>query len=149
MKLNENEHTLTTPELIGTDQEKVAGIRFWADIIGMIRSINTAFISYENKKSVIDAVQKELKLIEIEIDNISGRVTQDATAEIPSVDQTVPAEQPEVNTVDLTKSDAVASTIPTPTPLKQAPTFENLDKLRRVAGSGIWDKNYVQPKGKK
>ena len=43
-KLIENEHALSTPELIGTDQEKVAGIKFWADVIGLIRSINTTFV---------------------------------------------------------------------------------------------------------
>lgn len=142
-KLNENEHALTTPELIGTDQEKVDGIRFWADIIGMIRGINTAFISYENKKSVIAAFKKELELIEIEIDNISGRVTQAADAVIPSVDQAPKDEPAELNVVDLTKNNEVSNSTAPTVPAKKAPTFESLDKLRRVAGSGIWDKNYV------
>ena len=143
-KLIENEHALTTPELIGTDQEKVNGIKFWAEVIGLIRSINTTFVSYENKKSVIAAFEKELELIAIEIDNSSSRVSQ-GTADIPSADQT-PADEPaDVNVVDLTKNDEVAATT---TARQTGLTFENLDKLRRVAGSGVWDKNYG-PVGKK
>lgn len=138
-KLIENEHTLTTPELIGTDPEKIAGIKFWSDVIGLIRSINTTFVSYENKKSVITAFQKELEIIGVEIDNLSSRVSQ-GTAEIPSADQNPPSEPIETNVVDLTKTAAVAAT--TTASAQRPPTFENLDKLRRVAGAGIWDKNY-------
>lgn len=145
-KLTENEHALATPELIGTDQEKIAGIKFWSDVIGLIRSINTTFVSYENKKSVIAAFKKELDVIEVEIDNSSSRVSQGAV-DIPSADQVPPGEPAgDVNVVDLTKSVEVASSTtmakPSPTPVKTAPTFENLDKLRRVAGSGVWDKNH-------
>ena len=138
-KLTENEHALTTPEFIGTDQEKIAGIKFWSDVIGLIRSINTTFVSYENKKSLIAAVKRELDIISVEIDNSSSRVTQGAV-DIPSADQ-VPAGEPsgEVNVVDLTKSVQVASST---VMAKPAPTFENLDKLRRVAGTGVWDKNF-------
>jgi hypothetical protein len=143
-KLTENEHALTTPELIGTDLEKVNGIKFWADVIGLIRSINTTFVSYENKKSVIAAFEKELEIIAIEIDNSSSRVSQ-GDAVIPSADQEPASEPVDVNVVDLTKNAEVAATT---TAAKPAPTFENLDKLRRVAGSGIWDKNYG-PTGKK
>jgi hypothetical protein len=143
-KLTENEHALTTPELIGTDLEKVAGIKFWADVIGLIRSINTTFVSYENKKSVIAAFEKELEIIALEIDNSSSRVSQ-GDAVIPSADQEPTDEPVDVNVVDLTKNAEVAATT---SAAKPAPTFENLDKLRRVAGSGIWDKNYG-PTGKK
>jgi len=136
--LIENEHALTTPELIGTDLEKVAGIKFWADVIGLMRSINTTFVSYENKKSVIAAFEKELEIIGIEIDNTSSKVSQ-GDADIPSADQNPPNEPVEVNVVDLTKNAEVAATTAVAT---RPPTFENLDKLRRVAGSGIWDKNY-------
>lgn len=142
--LIENEHALSTPELIGTDQEKVAGIKFWADVIGLIRSINTVFVSYENKKSVISAFEKELEIIALEIDNSSSKVSQGEEG-IPSADQNPSDEPVDVNIVDLTKNDQVAATI---APSRPAPTFENLDKLRRVAGSGIWDKNYG-PTGKK
>lgn len=145
-KLNENEHILTTPELIGTDQEKIAGIKFWADVIALIRTINTTFVSYENRKAVIDAFTKELELIGLEGENAPAQVTQPGPdtqdgKEIPSADQLPSNEQPEVNVVDLTKNGDVANTTVANVP-PRPPTFENLDKLRRVAGSGIWDKNY-------
>ena len=136
--LTENEHVLTTPELVGIDSEKVAGIRYWADIIGYLRSINTTFVSYENKKAVIAALEKELELISLEIDNTTSKVSQGEDG-IPSADQTPQEEPADVNVVDLTKSDEVAATT---SPARKAPTFESLDKLRRVAGTGIWAKNY-------
>lgn len=131
--LIENEHALTTPELIGTDQEKIAGIKFWSDVIGLIRTINTTFVSYENKKSIIAAFKKELDVIEVEIDNSSSRVTQ-GTTDIPSADQ-VPKDEPsaDVNVVDLTKNAEVAAT--TVGAVKVQPTFSSLDKLRRMAGN--------------
>lgn len=144
--LIENEHTLTTPELIGTDQEKITGIKFWADVIALIRTINTTFVSYENRKSVIDAFVKELELIGLEGENAPAQVTQPGPntpdgKEIPSADQVPTSEPTEVNVVDLTKNAEVSNTTVANAP-PRPPTFENLDKLRRVAGSGIWDKNY-------
>lgn len=141
----ESEHILTTPELIGTDEEKIGGIKFWADAIEIVRMINTVFVSYENKLAVIAALKKELDTVEAEIINAPAKVSQ-GTADIPSAEQT--AEEPEVNLVDLTKNQEVAATTIASAP-RRPPTFENLDKLRRVAGSGVWDKNYVKPKDKK
>lgn len=154
-KLNENEHVLKTPELIGTDQEKVDGIKFWADVVAQIHAINTSFISYENKIAVIDAFKAELEIVRLEIDNSSSRVSQDEVG-IPSVDQE-PVDTAEVNVVDLTQNSEVTGAISAPTvvaqpfvpPVKKAPTFEDLDKLRRVAGSGKWDKNFDHTKGRK
>lgn len=139
-KLIENEHALTTPQLIGTDEEKIVGIRYWSEVIALIRSINTTFVSYENKRAVLDAFKNELQLIEIELDNTTSRVTQGG-GEIPSADQNANTSPNEVNVVDLTKTAAVAATVAPPLGSK-APTFENLDKLRRVAGVGVWDKNH-------
>ena|ERR1035437_5841389 len=135
--LIENEHVLSTPELIGTDEEKINGIKFWSDAIGLFHSINNVFVSFENKTAVITALKAELEIIMVELENLSATVSQNQDGEIPSADQ-VPASEPspDVNIVDLTKHNDVANSI------VKAPTFENLDKLRRCAGSGIWDKNY-------
>lgn len=153
-KLVENEHVLSTPRLIGTDPEKVTGIKFWADVIALIRSINTTFVSYNNKKAVIAAFKAELDLVEAELDNLTATVNQGET-EIPSAEQSPEAENAgDVNVVDLTKNNEVSATTVGSTPsvgltpplagtsVRPPPTFENLDKLRRVAGSGVWDKNH-------
>ena len=138
-KIVENEHALSTPELVGTDEEKIVGIKFWADVIALLRTLNTTFISYNNKKSVIQAFKTELDLIESEIDNVSSKINQ-KTSEIPSAEQPSIADKNKpgtVNVVDLTKNSEVTAQTES-----KNPTFENLDKLRRVAGSGIWDKNH-------
>lgn len=135
-QLVENEHALSTPELIGDDQEKIAGIKFWSDVISLIRSLNTIFVSYDNKKAIIAAFKKELDLLEIELDNETSHPSQGGMG-IPSTDQTL--DRGHVNVVDLTNPQEVAATT---TVGKKAPTFEDLEKLRRAAGSGVWDKNY-------
>ena len=165
--LLENEHTLESPELIGTDEEKINGIRFWADLVGMIRSIDHTFISHENKLAILAFLKKEVDLVDIEINNISSQVVS-KPGEIPSTEQLPPGEEPpETNIVDLTKAAEVVAAInpgdgegsvnattstpitKTAPPLNKAPTFSDLDKLRRVAGTGNYDKNYVVPESKK
>lgn len=149
MKIFENEHPLETPDLIGTDAEKIAGIKFWADLIALVRSIDTTFISYENKLAIIQFLKKELDLVDVEINNISATVVS-KPGEIPSAEQ-LPAAvpEPEQNIVDLSKSAEVAASaapvLPAPpappvnpitkAAVKTAPTFSDLDKLRRVAGN--------------
>lgn len=158
-----NTSSLESPDLVGTDEEKIKGIHFWADVVAMLRTINTTFISHENKQTIIAAIKRELDIVDVEINNISTTVIS-APGEIPSMEKIPTSEPaPETNIVDLTNDADVAASVPAehsqPTqkpednpvikpavPLKKAPTFENLDKLRRVSGSGQYDKNFVPSK---
>jgi hypothetical protein len=147
-KLFENEHPLETPALVGTDEEKIAGIRFWAELVALARSIDTTFISYENKLRIIQYLKKELDLVDVEINNVSSQVVA-PPAEVPSAEQLPPGESADTNIVDLSSSAGVTNAVnsnmtavpPAPTEItpaakpKQTPTFSNLDKLRRVAGN--------------
>ena len=57
MKLYENEHKLVTPDFIGTDEEKIAVLSYWTNLISSIRSINNIVISHENKLAIIDQLK--------------------------------------------------------------------------------------------
>jgi hypothetical protein len=70
--LNESEHPLVTPEFIGTDEEKMAVLTYWAGLISQVRSLNSCVISHQNKLSIIFQLQKELTLIGLEVNNTSA-----------------------------------------------------------------------------
>jgi hypothetical protein len=157
--LFENEHTLDSPPLIGTDEEKIRGIAFWADVVRLLRTINTTFISFENKQAILKHIKQELERVDVEINNVSSQIVS-APGEIPSAQQ-VPSDETAADAtkvVDLTKSDEVAAMAgnePAPNrvqdnpvikqapPLKKPPTFSDMAKLKRVAGTGEFDKSYV------
>ena len=163
--LFENEHTLDSPPLIGTDEEKIRGIAFWADVVRLLRSINSTFISFENKQAILKYLKQELERVDVEINNVSSQIVS-TPGEIPSAQQ-VPTDEivPDATkVVDLTKSDEVASmagnepspnrtadnpVIKTAPPLKKPPTFADIAKLKKVAGTGEYDKSYVVPESKK
>lgn len=150
--------TLDTPTLIGTDEEKIAGIKFWAELVSLVRSVNSVFVSYENKQEVIKYLKKEIEQIDVEINNISASVVSHPD-EIPSAEQ-VPKDEavPEIPEVDLSKNDEVANTTNQSVPAKPQednpvikpaePKQDNIDKMRRLAGTGQYSKEYVVPESK-
>jgi hypothetical protein len=138
-----------SPPVVGTNEERIRAIRFWADFVGMIRSLDISFESFQNKQAIIAYIKKEVDLIQIEIDNISASVIS-KPGEIPSTEQLPDdVKAPETNIVDLSSSADVKDSVPKDLPVvepvanpvtkpatKVAPTFSDLDKLRRVAGVG-------------
>ena len=125
--LLEVESKLISPELIGTDSEKIAGIQFWSEIVGMLRSLNVTMISFENKVNIIAAIKAELELIDMELNNVTAAANVEP-GEIPSMEM-VP------------KDDVVDLSVPEPTPpakfdIKKPAVFsaEAIRQLRRNAG---------------
>ena len=87
MKLFENEHPLVTPNFIGTDQEKINVLGYWAGLISMLRSMNISIVSHENKLAVIKQLRAELDIIDVEINNVSSHevTNQDGSPEMSTM----------------------------------------------------------------
>jgi len=154
-EINETTHVLQTPEIVGTDEEKVGVLHMWADLIGMVRNINTSVVSYENKKSILVQIKKELELIELELDNAKSDPTDinGATAleQLPKEKEeeaklAVPAPDAPPTPVTLVPNAQAApegiSMAPVTMPSTEQPSFmrpaltqeENLAKLKSMAG---------------
>jgi hypothetical protein len=104
--LFENTHPLTTPDFVGTDQEKIAVIGYWSGLISQLRSMNMIVISHENKLAIIDQLKKELEMIDIEVNNDTAHpvVHPDGSTEMSQVE--VPTEAPGEVVVDLTATES-------------------------------------------
>lgn len=132
--LKENEHTLSSPALIGTDDEKIRGIQFWADAVALLRSLNIKLVSYENKMAIITAFQAELDTVKQEIDNVSA-VAVDGAAQVPAMvqgagveGQAPPPDQPAPEeVVDLAQPEPAVAPLP-------RFSSEAIKKLQRMAG---------------
>lgn len=99
--LLENEHPLITPELNGTDAEKIATLSYWSEVVSLLRSLKSHVISLDNQQAIISAIKTEVDLIDIEINN-KGAVTvqnADGTADMKALP---PSEADEI--IDLSKS---------------------------------------------
>lgn len=99
--LLENEHPLVTPELNGTDAEKIAAISYWSDVVGLLRSLKSHVISLDNQMAIITAIKTEVDLIDIEINNKTASTVQnpDGTADMKALPPTEAD-----NVIDLSKS---------------------------------------------
>lgn len=137
--LVENEHTLVSPELIGTDQEKVAAIQFWSDAVKLLRSLNTLVISYKNKQALLDAMEQELKTVETEIKNSSGIPTDDKG--IPAIEQPLASGETEQKCDSCATEPAPPSApetapvvAPTPPPVVNL-SVESRETLQKLSGN--------------
>jgi hypothetical protein len=75
--LLENEHVLSSPEIIGTDEEKIAAIGYWAGVVGTLRTLNTLMVSHRNKMNMIAAIRNETDLVQKEIENATSQMRPD------------------------------------------------------------------------
>jgi hypothetical protein len=139
--LIENENTLVSPELIGTNEEKITALHWWMEGVTLLRSM-TAVTSIANKFQLLDSLNKELELVKIELENASAIVRNDKK-DIPSMEQPDPNTDSE-KVVDLatdnklgaaTKADGEVPKIDT---TQGAPglvlTKEDVERMRRAAG---------------
>jgi hypothetical protein len=105
--LLENEHPLVTPNFIGTDEEKIAVLAYWAEMIRHLRSLNAIVISHENKLAIMDQLNKELDIVCQEVNNATShsvtnpdgsteQSTMPTGAEVPVVAPVVNLAEPEV-----------------------------------------------------
>lgn len=143
--LNENEHVLRSPDLVGTDEEKISAISYWSNAVGLLRTLNLTAVSYQNKLNLITAMRAELEIIEKEIENVTTQVKAD-DEQIPSMQQdpeaaTTDAATPEV---DLGKSvtDTEPVDLPKIEPKSVTMTVEakqeyarQLERIQRAAGT--------------
>jgi hypothetical protein len=120
--LLETESKLISPELIGTDAEKIAALQYWSEIVGLFRSLNTTIISFDNKTNIIAAIKAELELIEMELHNVSA-VPSNEPGEIPSMEMVPTEEIVDLSTPEKPKTEA-----------KHFFSQEAIAKLRRNAG---------------
>ena len=101
--LLEVEHNLITPDFVGTDEEKIKVLNYWAELIGTIRALNANVISSDNKIAIIHQLKHELDLLDLENSNMSavpvGNV--DGSTEMRK-SNLKPEEEP---SIDLTKED--------------------------------------------
>lgn len=127
--LHENEHALSTPELIGDDIEKINCIQYWSEIVGLLRSLNVTVVSFKNKVNIIQAIMNELQTIDTELRNDASYPvqTQDGAVEMDQV----PKDDEKV--LDLSKPQKVELTT---IQLAQASKIQrdNLERLQRAAG---------------
>ena len=77
MNLFESENSLKTPEIVGTDEEKVAVLAYWSDLVGLLRSINTTVISIENKIAILDHLKNEVELVMLDVTNATAHAAVD------------------------------------------------------------------------
>jgi hypothetical protein len=74
MHLTESDNSaLVTPDFTGTDDEKISVINYWAELIGLIRSIDASVSSLENKLAIISQIKKEIELIELSLTNATAQ----------------------------------------------------------------------------
>jgi len=90
--LFENTHPLTTPDFVGTDQEKIAVIGYWSGLISHLRSMNMIIISHENKLAIIAQLKRELEMIDIDVNNNTAQpvVHPDGSTEMSQLSTTSP-----------------------------------------------------------
>jgi len=136
LKLLENEHALTSPELIGDDHEKIGCIQYWAEIVGMLRTLNLVAVSFPNKINIINAIKAEIELIETELHNDPSYPVQNADGSI-DMEQLPPSSEDDI--IDLMKSSTTDMT-----PQQQAQSLrlqkENIERLQRAAGINVGKK---------
>lgn len=129
--LVETEHKLISPELIGTDAEKIACLRYWSEIVGLFRSLNVTVVSFDNKVNIIAAIKAELELVDMELHNVTA-APDIKPGEIPSMEMVPPTDPAASGEVDLSK--------PEPTPPvkfdihKAAFSAQDMQRMRRNAG---------------
>lgn len=124
--LSENEHVLTSPEIIGTDEEKISAISYWSSVIGLYRTLNSLMVSYNNKINMITAMRKELDIVELEIQNTSAEVKDDGES-VPGMYQDTDA-APDEAVIDIGNK-----TISTEE--KEQKKKALIEKMQRAAGT--------------
>lgn len=87
-KILEDERTLLTPELIGTDEEKIQALGIWSSAVLVLINIKGDLMSIPNKLNLINALKSEIENIESEINNVSASINKDSE-KIPSMTQDV------------------------------------------------------------
>jgi hypothetical protein len=138
MNINESEHPLVTPEFIGTDEEKMAVLSYWSDLIGLVRSLNACVISHQNKLSIILQMQKELTLIGLEVNNTSAAPVSQQNGSIEMNQDTTPKTTgPDEIVIDLGKPDVQEAENPyAKFERKDIPVAEAMKRL-----AGTWYQN--------
>jgi hypothetical protein len=139
--LIENENTLVSPELIGTNEEKITALHWWMEGVTLLRSM-TAVTSIANKFQLLDSLNKELELVKIELENASAIVRNDKK-DIPSMEQPDPNTDSE-KVVDLATDNKLGAAtkangeVPKIDTTQGAPglvlTKEDVERMRRAAG---------------
>ena len=134
--INESENPLVTPDFIGTDEEKMSVLSYWSELIGMVRSLNAVVISHENKLAILTQIQKEIALLELEVNNVSAHPTMDADG------MSDMAQDPEKKTeivINLGDPEEVAKSTTIPTPVKQdqfaRTNIPTTEMMQRLAGN--------------
>jgi hypothetical protein len=99
MNLNETESPLVTPVFSGTDEEKVSCLSYWAELIAIIRSLNSCITAHENKLAIINQLKTEVQIIDSELNNLTAK---------PQVNNDGSVEMKQETEVDLSSTDMFA-----------------------------------------
>lgn len=97
---------LKTPEIVGTDEEKISVLAYWSDLVGMLRSINSTVISMENKIAILTHLKNEVELVTLEVTNATAHPVVDDEDGGTSMKQAGDPAADAPGVVDLTKPPA-------------------------------------------
>ena len=140
MDLVESDTTLTTPDFIGNDEEKVNVLAYWSDMISLLRSINTTVVSIENKVAILDQLKKEVELLTLEVTNATSHpaTSTDGSSEMKK-DGDPEKDAPPVVDLSSPEDGNMPGAVPSaPVDPFAGPKITTTEQMRRLAG--IWDK---------
>lgn len=141
--LFENEHPLVTPSFVGTDEEKIQVLGYWAGLIGFLRSLNAHVISHENKLAIIAQLKAELEIINVEVNNVTAHMVNpgDGANEMSTMPVGGDVANPDLVTVNATSpAPSVAPPAPRVVDLAEPenkfnPKATATEAMQRLAGN--------------